>query len=139
MKLFYRGVSYNYNPAQARQGNTGRPTRSAQAAQIPQTLIYRGVTYRTDASTPQVAQNLPTSYDLIYRGATYHIDRLPQNQGAIATTTVKVPHALPRHYVSKVHQANIQENLQRRLEVAMAREDYHLVKLLQEEQQQIAA
>lgn len=146
MKLFYRGISYEYDPNQARSGNAGRPHRATQS-QTPYTLIYRGTTYRVDPNAKPETDSRPAAYDLIYRGTTYHVQRTAE--GATATVVpsakqlrMKVPafvsQILNRHNVNRVHQANLLQNLQRRLKVAQERGDQELVGLLRAELQQIA-
>jgi Domain of unknown function (DUF4278) len=135
MKLIYRGTSYDYTPG-ATSGNTGRPTRPHHASSAPYTLIYRGQTLLVDP-TQTAEPSLPHNYELIYRGERYQM-----NGTAPAVTRqapVSVPSALPRHYIGKVHQANLQENLQRRMKAAKAQGDQHLVALLEAEQKQIMA
>lgn len=147
MKLFYRGNSYEYNPDRATAGNTGRPGRQPQPSQAPYTLIYRGITLRVDPKAASVpVPMLPTTYDLIYRGTTYHVRR--DAQGGVTAVTqpvgatqarTAVPSSLPKHYVRKVHRANLLDNLQHRLQAARARGDQKLIELLEAERQQILA
>jgi hypothetical protein len=144
MKLIYRGETYEYTPSVSNTGNAGRPARPAHHSQIPYDLIYRGVRIAVDPSVPQEAAPLPTHYNLIYRGATYHVDRDSQGMATIAPKAAKakaasVPNKMPRHYIDKVHQANLLENLQRRLNTAQSLGDQHLIDLLEAERQQITA
>ncbi|HEY9627469.1 MAG TPA: DUF4278 domain-containing protein [Coleofasciculaceae cyanobacterium] len=144
MKLIYRGQSYEYNPTSARTGNTGRPASSVQA-QAPYRLTYRGTTFEVDPEALQEVTTLPTHYNLIYRGATYRVNRDAQGMTTIAPQVanapkpVSIPAAMPNHYIGKVHQANLLENLQRRLQAAQSRGDQQLVALLEAERQQITA
>jgi hypothetical protein len=135
MKLIYRGQSYDDNPD--RSGNTGRPARSPHLSQAPYTVIYRGQTLNIDPTNTVDPEQLP-SHDLIYRGETYRVNAAGQASAATPRVTAHVPDAMPRHYISKVHQANLEENLQRRLKAAKARGDRQLVALLEAERQQIA-
>ena len=145
MKLIYRGETYEYASGVSKAGNTGRPARPAYASQAPHTLIYRGLVTEVDPSAPQEAAQLPTHYNLIYRGATYLVSRNRQGMMAIAPQmanapkAVSIPSTMPRRYVGKVHQANLLENVQRRLKVAQISGDQRLVELLEAERQQIAA
>ncbi len=144
MKLIYRGVSYDYDPAQARSGNTGRPARSTHQA-TPYTLRYRGVTLQVDPQAPAQQPTLPSEYDLIYRGVNYRVHRDHEGQAiALTQTPVKlrapnIPSTLPRQYVDKVHQDNLLNNLQRRLQAAQAKGDQQLVALLEAERKQLVA
>jgi hypothetical protein len=137
MKLIYRGESFDYNPNKT-SGNLGRPARAPHISQTPYTVIYRGQTLRIDpANTAEAA--LPQNYELIYRGETYRMNRTGQAAATVHQPTAQVPNALPLRYIGKVHQANLQENLQRRLKVAQERGDQQLVAMLEAERQQIAA
>jgi len=145
MNLIYRGETYEYDPSVSRPGNTGRLARPVRLAQTPYNLIYRGSTIEIDPSVPQEAAQLPTHYNLIYRGSTYHVDRNRQSiapiapEAAKAPRAVSVPSTMPRRYIEKVHQANLLENVQRRLSVAQSRGDQGLIDLLEAERQQITA
>jgi hypothetical protein len=136
MKLIYRGTSFDYTPGE-NAGNTGRPTRPHHASAAPYALLYRGQTLHVDP-TQTVEVPLPRAYDLIYRGEKYQMNGTAP---ALAPhkASVAVPSTLPRHFIGKVHQANIQENLQRRMSAAQARGDQQLLDLLKAEQRQIAA
>lgn len=150
MKLTYRGQTYNYDPSQARDGNTGAPVRPTQLSREPYTLIYRGLKTVVDPAAPAWAAALPAVYNLIYRGVTVQVNRDGQGQ-AIATTqpagsapkTTKPGNAWTtagsKSSISQVHRANLLNNLQHRLDVARERGDMALVSLLESEQQQIAA
>ncbi|MBW4660676.1 MAG: DUF4278 domain-containing protein [Drouetiella hepatica Uher 2000/2452] len=144
MKLIYRGQTYEYTPGVFNTGNAGRPARQAHRSQAPYSLTYRGVTFEVDPSVPQEVAQLPTHYNLSYRGATYHVGRDRQSIATIApqvanAASVSIPSTMPRHYIGKVHQANLLENVQRRLKVAQSLGDQRLVELLEAERQQITA
>jgi hypothetical protein len=86
MKLQYRGVSYNYNPATVETTSTGLIGKFRGAAVNFRTatqpvenhpameLIYRGVHYRkgaeNTATIPQTAL-VRAPYELVYRGVRY--------------------------------------------------------------------
>jgi len=136
MKLIYRGTSFDYNPTRAEGTNIGRPARPHHVSSTPYTLIYRGQTLHIDPTQTTEEVAVPYASELIYRGERYF------TRGTAPATPhkrVSVPATLPCRYIGKVHQANLQENLQRRLSVAQARGDQQLVALLQEEQQQLMA
>lgn len=135
MKLIYRGMSFDHNPSRAEGTNIGRPARPHHVSPAPYTLIYRGQTLHVDPTQP-TEEVVLQARELIYRGERYYTNGVAQ---AAPQRPVSVPATLPRHYVGKVHQANLQENLQRRLMAAQARDDQQLVALLQEEQQQLRA
>jgi len=139
MKLIYRGNSYEYDPTQA-TGNTGRPGRSAQPFRAPYTMMYRGVTMQIDpqAHTPARSE----SHDLSYRGTRYRVDR--DDQGRVNLTTLPanqkpIQTFSPQREAGRLHQTNLLNNLQRRLQSAQERGDQALVDLLEAERQQIAS
>ena len=134
MNLIYRGTTFDYSPSQASGVNIGRPARPHHVSPAPYTLIYRGQTLHIDPTQPTEEVALPGSQELIYRGERYYTNGTAQ---AAPQRRVSVPASLPRQYLGKVHQANLQENLQRRLKAAQERGDQQLVTLLQEEQQQL--
>jgi hypothetical protein len=135
MKLIYRGQPYDYNPD--RSGNIGRPARSPHLSQAPYTVIYRGQTLHIDPTNTGDAESLP-SRELVYRGETYRVNAAGQASHSGRRSTAQVPDSMPRHYISKVHQANLEENLRRRLKVAVESGDRQLVALLEAERQQLA-
>jgi hypothetical protein len=153
MKLIYRGISYEYDPTQAKAGNTGEPTHAVRHTQTPYALIYRGHKVQVDPQTfsNQTAER-PDRYTLIYRGATYSVTRNGDNQATarIQSTDnvavqselegkISIPSSLPRRYIGKVHQANLLKNLQHRLQVAREHGDQKLIELLEAERKQIIA
>ena len=144
MKLIYRGDSYKYDPTQRRSGNTGRPGRSTHQA-APYTLIYRGVTITVDPRSAAQLPTLPSEYNLIYRGVTYRGQRDAQGRTVALTQAPaklqapNIPSTLPRQYVDKVHQDNLLNNLQRRIQAAKDRDDQQLVSLLEAERKQLAS
>lgn len=142
MKLIYRGNTYDYDPTQSSSDNAGRPVKPAPRLQAPYTLMYRGATYHVDPTVPQPQSSHPRSYDLMYRGSTYHVDR--DAQGNLTTLTQsaaasrsKSAAKVSQQELSQLHQVNLANNLQRRLQVAQERGDQRLLDLLEAERQQI--
>lgn len=153
MELIYRGATYNYEPSQISADNTGRPVRPAQRFQAPYQVIYRGLTTLVNPeAVPNWAENLPANFNLMYRGVAIQVDR-NVNGRAIATaqpvsaarvdstaqSNVTVAATDSNPTLGKVHQANLLNNVQRRLDAARERGDTALVALLELERQQIAA
>jgi hypothetical protein len=68
MQLIYRGIKYDYDPAQAKTDH--RPQRTA-----PYELCYRGNRYRVDPMIAESVAIVPRSYKLMYRGNTYQMTR----------------------------------------------------------------
>lgn len=130
MKLSYRGASYDYN----------QPTLEITEGEI--LGKYRGSTWRChtlkEVPTPQPAANLT------YRGAHYvtgngaQANLNYQKQAKKMEEIVKIPSTLsaPRE-IARIHQANLQRNLERRLQAARLRGDQTLVQLLEAESNQL--
>lgn len=143
MKLIYRGNSYEYDPTQARTGNRGRPVRPTHSSLAPYTLRYRGLTLQIDPQAPAQVPAMPVTYDLLYRGTSYQVSR--NDRGTVAITSQPAiavwnrPRKVsPTRAVGSIHQANLLNNLQRRLQAAQERGDQTLVELLEAERQQIS-
>lgn len=77
MKLIYRGLSFDYDPAKSA---ACRPCDHPQTSQTPYELIYRGNKYRIDPNAIVKAHVQPMSYKLIYRAITYSVNRNEQGQ-----------------------------------------------------------
>lgn len=132
MKLSYRGASYEYNP----------PTLEVTEGEVMGR--YRGAAWRchTVKEMPYAQPRL----DLSYRGVPYTTgdvarDRAPRRVGAagLSMVSAQVPTALPvLREVSRIHRANLQRNLQHRLEVAKAQGNTYLIDLLEAESRQLA-
>ncbi|MCU0568244.1 MAG: DUF4278 domain-containing protein [Oculatellaceae cyanobacterium Prado106] len=146
MKLMYRGVCYDYDPS-GRSPYAGS-VHADSISPAPYTLIYRGQKIQVDPTAPPAApvQNpdRPDFHLLRYRGAIYRVARYEEGAATAAQPTapfplvkVQIPSTLPRHYISKVHRANLVDNLQRRMKVAKARGDEKLLKLLESEREQL--
>ncbi len=148
MRLTYRGASYEYNtsPLEVRESDIFRAQQEAQRRcrtlqenRFP--LIYRGSRYTTD----QVANALSTpatrtSQTLIYRGVKYVRHADGTTQLAAADRCEMIPHTTlgALREISRVHEANLRRNLERRLQAAKARGDQNLITLLEAESQQLA-
>lgn len=152
MKLIYRGVTYDYEPGQ--RNAVERPRHS----QAPYTLIYRGQVVDVDPRAFHVElSTLPAHYDLLYRGVSYRVSRTGQGLAsavgrpagkvrvdrvpASRTQTEPAVPSLRRRYteLDQIHQANLLNNLQHRLQSAREKGDQVLIELLEAEQKQIAA
>lgn len=82
MKLYYRGLSFDYNPSQFKRNSSKQIRRSEQ----PYELIYRGLTYHVDLNAePAKDIKTPTTYKLSYRGITYWVNR--NEQGEVTNIT----------------------------------------------------
>jgi hypothetical protein len=129
MKLIYRGSTYEYDPTQPR----GREKeRRFEDVREPFLLMYRGNIYRLDPNQSAQATYQPRSaYQLIYRGNTYWV----QPEGEQVAPTATGSDTLRN--LASVHRANLQRNLQRRIQVARERGDQALLALLEAEQRQL--
>ncbi|MEH2178090.1 DUF4278 domain-containing protein [Nostoc sp.] len=94
MKLYYRGLVYEYNLTEAAKKVT-RPFAPVARKGSTYNLIYRGLTYRIDPNIePAKVFTPPVTYQLIYRGVAYLVERT--HTGEISTkfsqpvTTLKV-------------------------------------------------
>ena len=139
MKLIYRGNIYEYDRDQANPGNAGRPVRPAHASQAPYTLVYRGLTLQVDPQAMPQESARPMTYDLLYRGTAYHVSRdgSSVNMTTQPAATMRSRRASSPQALDKIHQANLLNNLQRRLQAAQERGDQTLIELLEAERRQI--
>ena len=78
MKLYYRGLSYEFDPSQvaSRKGKPFRPVRGIGSAY---NLIYRGVSYRIDPNAKPTEVPV-AAYQLIYRGIAYFVNKTAQGE-----------------------------------------------------------
>lgn len=89
MKLYYRGVSYEYNPSQGSNRKVGRPFQPVHDSKEPYNLTYRGNVYRVDPNAKKtvVSASLAT-YQLIYRGISYLIRKTLHGNVTVASQVV---------------------------------------------------
>jgi Domain of unknown function (DUF4278) len=84
MQLFYRGTTFNYDPAE-RAANRLAQQRTARS---PYELTYRGHTYRIDPTVITETSVKPAVYELHCRGTAYQVHRNEQGEiTAIASST----------------------------------------------------
>ncbi len=148
MRLTYRGASYEYNtsPLEVRESDIFRAQRESQRRcrtlqENRYPLIYRGSRYTTDQVGVALSTPAPcTSQTLIYRGVKYVRNADGTTQLAAADRSEMIPQTTlgVLKEVSRVHEANIRRNLERRLQAAKARGDRNLIELLESEFQQLA-
>ncbi|MGI2907297.1 MULTISPECIES: DUF4278 domain-containing protein [Tolypothrichaceae] len=75
MKLYYRGLSYEYNSAEAAKKAT-RPFAPVRDKGCAYNLTYRGLTYRVDPNIqPAEVSTPPVAYQLIYRLIAYFVKK----------------------------------------------------------------
>ncbi len=135
MKLIYRGIKYEHAPETVEvitEGVCGK---------------YRGAEWKCHYSkyTPVIKH----AAELKYRGASYYsgnpqeIEELKQRKklNFIFAKHEKIFISKPRknNELAKIHIANLQLNLQRRLEIAKQRGDENLISILEEEANQLSS
>lgn len=134
MKLFYRGVGYEYNAA------IGAPLRAAAPVSQSFNLSYRGLGYSVDPAKASRPEAIPSAAILVYRGLAYALNGNKVAKAAIKPVDFKLftTKAAEMVEVSNMHRANIQRLLERRLKTAESNNDQKLVQLLQQELKQVA-
>ena len=92
MKLYYRGLSYEYDPNKIENRKTGQPFQPVCESRPPYTMMYRGVSYRVapDAKSAEVSLT-PVAYKLSYRGISYLVNRTVQGE----ITVIMQPSSTP--------------------------------------------
>lgn len=75
MKLYYRGISYEYNAKEAGK-KAIQPFAPVRREDCAYNLTYRGLTYRVDPNIKPAKVSTPSvTYQLIYRGIAYLVKR----------------------------------------------------------------
>ncbi|WP_375504044.1 DUF4278 domain-containing protein [uncultured Nostoc sp.] len=75
MKLYYRGLTYEYNSEEAAKKSI-RPFAPVRHQGSAYNLTYRGLTYRVDPNIePTEVFTRPVTYQLNYRGIAYFVER----------------------------------------------------------------
>jgi hypothetical protein len=92
MKLIYRGLSFDYDPAKSA---ACRPCDHPQTSQTPYELIYRGNKYRLDPNAIKKVPVQPVTYKLIYRAITYWVNRNEQSQVKYSSSICAETNAKP--------------------------------------------
>jgi hypothetical protein len=130
MKLKYRGVSYDYDPARDLIDDRFDQRRE------PFTLTYRGTPYELSPrhQVPNTYQPR-TAYQLTYRGNKYWVQR-----------PIEAPSARPiepkatrqrMNELEQVHREHLLRNLDHRIEVAREKDDLSLLAMLEQERRQL--
>ncbi len=134
MKLTYRGIEYEYTPV---------------AVEVTQTEVcgkYRGVEWKCHRSqnTPVTQQN---AVELKYRGVAYYsgnpeqIEKLKQRQKLNnifgKSKQLFASDGRNNNDLAKTHQENLRRDVQRRLEVAKRKGDQNLIRILEDEANQL--
>ncbi|MEH2260687.1 DUF4278 domain-containing protein [Nostoc sp.] len=77
MKLYYRGLSYEYDSSKVGSKKTQQPFQPVPQVEPAYNLMYRGVNYRVDANFKSAeAPVAPVAYNkLSFRGITYFVNK----------------------------------------------------------------
>lgn len=86
MKLIYRGLTYDYDPANSA---IRYPFQRTPTSQSTYELIYRGHRYRVDPNAIMKTSVQPVTYELIYRGISYRVTRNEQGEVIARVPTYK--------------------------------------------------
>ncbi|MEH2037612.1 DUF4278 domain-containing protein [Nostoc sp.] len=94
MKLYYRGLSYEYNPNKVGSKKTEQPFQPVSQIGPAYNLMYRGVNYRIDQNSKSAeAPLVPVTYKLSFRGITYFVNKNQLGEVSVVsqpTTTSKL-------------------------------------------------
>ncbi|MBD1834359.1 DUF4278 domain-containing protein [Cyanobacteria bacterium FACHB-472] len=86
MKLYYRGVSYEYDPLKVESRKGRQPFKQLRGSGHAYNLIYRRATYRIDPNAKQSKVPVqPVAYRLVYRGIAYFVNKTPQGKVSVVT------------------------------------------------------
>jgi Domain of unknown function (DUF4278) len=93
MKLYYRGLSYEYNQNKVGSKKTEQPFQPVPQVRPAYNLMYRGVNYRVDPNSKSAeAPLVPVAYKLSFRGITYFVNKTQLGEVTVVsqpTTTSK--------------------------------------------------
>lgn len=93
MKLYYRGLTYEYNSSKAAKKST-KPFEPVYHQGSAYNLTYRGTTYRVDPNIEPTSVQAPTvAYELMYRGIVYSVERT--QTGEVSTTSSQPMNCIP--------------------------------------------
>ena len=89
MKLYYRGISYEYDPSQVASRKTKKPFQPVRGIGAAYNLIYRGVTYHVDPNAkPEEVIAPSVTNKLIYRGIIYTVNKTAQGDVTVASQPI---------------------------------------------------
>ncbi|MEH2177194.1 DUF4278 domain-containing protein [Nostoc sp.] len=93
MKLYYRGLSYEYNQNKVGSKKTEQPFQPVSQIGPAYNLMYRGVNYCVDPNSKLAKVPLaPVVYKLSFRGITYFVNKTQLGEVSVVsqpTTTSK--------------------------------------------------
>ncbi|MBN3906827.1 MAG: DUF4278 domain-containing protein [Nostoc sp. NMS1] len=86
MKLYYRGLSYEYNPSKVANKKTEQPFQPIPQLGPAYNLIYRSVNYHVDPNSKSAEVPLsPVAYKLSFRGITYFVNKTAQGEVTVVS------------------------------------------------------
>ncbi|QMS90374.1 DUF4278 domain-containing protein [Nostoc edaphicum CCNP1411] len=84
MKLYYRGLSYEYDPNKVGSKKTEQPLHPVPQIGSAYNMVYRGVNYRVNPNSKSAADPLaPVTYKLSFRGITYFVNKTPLGEVSV--------------------------------------------------------
>jgi hypothetical protein len=96
MQLFYRGTTFNYDPAERAARRLAQRTFEA-----PYELMYRGRTYRIDPNVITETSVKPVVYELTYRGTAYQMHRNEQGKVTAIASSANFSKHRPAQNIKK--------------------------------------
>ncbi|MEH1920185.1 DUF4278 domain-containing protein [Nostoc sp.] len=94
MKLYYRGLSYEYEPNKTGSKKTQQPFQPVAQIGSVYNLMYRGVNYPVDPNTKSAKLPItPVTYKLSFRGITYFVNKTSLGEVSVVSqpgTTSKI-------------------------------------------------
>ncbi|ODH00794.1 hypothetical protein A4S05_31605 [Nostoc sp. KVJ20] len=89
MKLYYRGLSYEYDPNKVGSKKTEQPFQPVPQIGSAYNLMYRGVNYRANSNSKLAAVPLaPIAYKLSFRGITYFVNKTPLGEISVVSQPI---------------------------------------------------
>ncbi|ACC83629.1 DUF4278 domain-containing protein [Nostoc punctiforme] len=86
MKLYYRGLSYEYDPNKVDSKKTQQPFQPVSQHGPAYNLIYRGLDYRVDPNSKSAELPLlPVAYKLSFREITYFVNKTAQGDVTVVS------------------------------------------------------
>ena len=94
MKLYYRGLGYEYNQNKVGSKKTEQPFQPVSQVKPAYNLMYRGVNYCVDPNSKSAEAPLAQiAYKLSFRGITYFVNKTQLGEVSVVsqpTTTSKL-------------------------------------------------
>ncbi|MBC1224039.1 DUF4278 domain-containing protein [Nostoc sp. UCD121] len=86
MKLYYRGLSYEYNPSKVDSKKTEQPFQPVPQLGPAYNLMYCGINYHVDPNSKSAEVPLsPVAYKLSFRGITYFVNKTAQGEVTVVS------------------------------------------------------